>query len=126
METSRPGPTNSIILRAKEALAGMATLSVTADGQNGAVAVVGSLNFTGTKRAAGRGVDVKVLRHILIRKISPSRDQQDPYISELARETLFQIGTRLRWSEACPRVGSPVSTCGDWSDAFAGKPRSNG
>jgi hypothetical protein len=50
MEISRPGPTNSIILRKNDALAGMATLSVTAEGQKGAVAVVGSLYFTGVRR----------------------------------------------------------------------------
>ena len=36
--TSRPGPTNSASLRSGEASAGTATLWLTAEGQNGAVA----------------------------------------------------------------------------------------
>ncbi|AAO56005.1 Uncharacterized protein AC502_1502 [Pseudomonas syringae pv. maculicola] len=38
-------------MRSNEALGGMATLSVVAEGQNGAVAVVGSLYVTGTRQA---------------------------------------------------------------------------
>jgi len=38
---------NSSALRASEALAGTSMLWLTADGQKGAVAVVGSLNITG-------------------------------------------------------------------------------
>ncbi|KPX00535.1 hypothetical protein ALO75_200156 [Pseudomonas syringae pv. coryli] len=56
METSRPGPTNSIILRSKDAFGGMATLSVVAEGQKGAVAVVGSLYVTGTRHAESEGL----------------------------------------------------------------------
>ncbi|RMP21654.1 hypothetical protein ALQ25_100524 [Pseudomonas coronafaciens pv. atropurpurea] len=50
MDTSRPGPTNSIILRSKDALGGMLTLSVVTEGQKGAVAVVGNLYVTGTRQ----------------------------------------------------------------------------